>query len=67
VRREHSRDPELVQADVGDQQVLAPERLSDLPQGAWRLGREVVVVASALEAMGTAKELRRLTVPTVEP
>ena len=29
--------------------------------------RAAQVVASALEAMGTAKELRRITLPSVEP
>jgi hypothetical protein len=29
--------------------------------------RAAQVVASALEAMGTAKELRRITIPAVEP
>ena len=29
--------------------------------------RAAQVVASALEAMGTAKELRRLTIPSVDP
>ena len=29
--------------------------------------RAAQVVASALEAMGTAKELHRLTIPSVEP
>jgi hypothetical protein len=29
--------------------------------------RAAQVVASTLEAMGTAKELRRLTIPSVEP
>ncbi len=46
----HARDPELVQADVGDQEVFAPEHLAQLPQRPRRLHREVLVVAGRLEA-----------------
>ena len=46
VGREHARDPELVEAHVGDQDVLAAERLADLVQRPRRL--ELVVLAGGL-------------------
>ena len=49
VRGEHAPDPELVEPDVRDQDVVAPERLPDLPQRARRLHREVGVVLRRLE------------------
>ena len=49
VRGEHPRDPQLVQADVGDEHVLAPERLPDLPQRARRLHRELRIILCTLE------------------
>src|SRR3954447_21049720 len=50
VGREHAADPQLVEADVRDQDVLAPERLADLVQRPRRLDRELVVVLRRLEA-----------------
>ena len=47
---EHARDPQLVQPDVGDQDVARPERLADLPQHPRRLHGEGVVVLGGLEA-----------------
>ena len=48
--REHPADPQLVQPHVGDQDVLAAERLADLPQRPRGLHREGVVVLGLLEA-----------------
>jgi hypothetical protein len=50
MRGEHARDPQLVQPDVGHEDVRRPERAPDLPQGARRLDGERVVVARGLEA-----------------
>ncbi len=50
VRGEHAPDPQLVQAHVGDEDVLAAERLADLVQRARGLDREVVVVLGRVEA-----------------
>ena len=50
MRREHAADPQLVQPHVRDQDVLAPERLADLPQRPRGLHREGVVVLGLLEA-----------------
>ncbi len=47
---EHAPDPQLVQADVGHEDVLAAERLADLVQRARGLDREVVVVLGGVEA-----------------
>src|SRR3712207_7396888 len=41
-----SRDPQLVHADVGDEDVARAERLADLPQHARRPHREGVVLGA---------------------
>ena len=57
---EHATDPELVQADVGDEDVLGAERLADVPQHAGRAHREVVVLARvAQRAEGNVAQAAR--------
>ena len=50
VGREHAPDPQLVQAHVGDEDVVAAQRLADLPQHARRLDREGRRPRAACEA-----------------
>src|SRR3954451_12047 len=49
VRREHAPDPQLVHADVRNEDVAPPERLTYLPKRARRLHRPVAVLAGLLE------------------
>ena len=49
VRREHASDPELVQADVRDEDVVSAERLADLPRDARRAHRKTVVITAGVE------------------
>ena len=49
VRGEHPPDPQLVQPDVGDEDVVPAERAAQLPQRPRGLHRERVVVPRALQ------------------